>query len=151
MSNIYSMIPAQVIWFIPLIISQILSFFFPTEGGDNTWYQRPGQEVYVPPGYVFGLVWPILYLLIGFVLANTKDSGALKSLIVNLVLNYLWIISFNYFRNIRLSLIIMVLLVLTLFYYFKEESGPYSYLLVPYFLWLLYATYLNWQIYVANQ
>jgi len=149
------MIPIQVIWFIPLIIAQILSYFFPMKGGDDeverTWYQRPGEDIYVPPGYVFGIVWPILYLLIGFVLANTKDGSARKSLIVNLVLNYLWIVSFNYFRNIRLSLIIMILLVLTLYYYFNEDWGQYSYLLIPYFIWLLYATYLNWQIYLANQ
>ena len=76
--------------------------------------------------------------------------GAQKILTVNLFLNYLWIIFFNYFQDIQLGLIVSVLMILTLFFYFKTEWTTTSLMLVPYFIWLLYATYLNYQIYQEN-
>lgn len=131
----------------PMIISKIISLIFPM---DRTWYDSLNQPTGTPPPWVFGIVWPILYLLIGIVLFYNTDISAKKILFVNLFLNYLWIIVFNQLHDIALSLTIIILMVLTLIYYFTHDWTNISYLLLPYFLWLIYATYLNFQLYLNN-
>ena len=131
----------------PLGLAQLISFLFPL---DQEWYQSIAQKVYTPPSRVFSIVWPILYILIGIVITNTDDSSARKSLYTHLVLTYLWIVVFNYFKNITLGLIIIIMAVLTIIFYFANDYDSYSYLLIPNLLWLIYATYLNYHIYLTN-
>ena len=137
----------SLVWLAPLLMSQVITRIFPI---DQEWYNQITENVETPAPVVFAIVWPILYILIGLTFYNTNDTGAKKILLVNLVLNYLWLVFFNYFQDILLGLIVLVLMVLTLYFYFKTEWTQKSMLLIPYFIWLLYATYLNYQIYMEN-
>jgi len=131
----------------PAIIAHLLNLLFPM---DKAWYESLVKPEYTPPPLVFAIVWPILYLLIGIVLFYNTDSSAMKILFVNLFLNYLWIIAFNQLQDIKMSLAISVLMLLTLVYYFGHDWTNISVILIPYFLWLIYATYLNYQFYIDN-
>jgi len=132
---------------IPVVISKLLSLVFPM---DKTWYESLNKPIETPPAWVFGIVWPILYLLIGTVLFYNEDTSAKKILFVNLFLNYLWIIVFNQMQDLKMSLAISILMLLTLLYYFNHDWSNLSYLLLPYLMWLIYATYLNFQLYMNN-
>jgi len=129
---------------LPLGLEQLVSYLFPL---DKEWYQNITHKIYAPPSRTLSMIRPLLYILIGIVIVNTDDSSAKKTLYTHLALTYLWTIVFNYFKNITLSLIIIVITVLTLLSYFAYDYGPYSYLLIPALLWHIYLIYLNYNIY----
>ena len=112
-----------------------------------------------PPDWIFPPVWSILYfsmlvalLLYLFKLAQNKKSGYIY-FIAQLILNLLWTPAFFYLQNIVLALIVIILLdifvILTIksFYKVSKISGL---ILMPYLLWILFATYLNIGYLVLN-
>lgn len=115
-----------------------------------------------PPGWVFGLVWPILYLLMGIAFARvvaTARSGsgalAIALFIAQLVLNVAWYPALTFAANIPLSQTLSWLLLVTatitaaLFWNLDAVSGA---LMVPYIAWLCFATYLSMHfVYVIGQ
>ena len=113
-----------------------------------------------PPGWLFGVIWPVLYLLMGiaaYIIYQTQQTPERKRAInlywVQLFVNFLWPIIFFRFEWYWISVIVILLLdVLVLitiirFYRINKIAG---YLLIPYLLWLLFATYLNIGIAVLN-
>lgn len=113
-----------------------------------------------PPGWLFGIIWPILYLLMGiaaYIIYQTPETPERKKATtlywVQLFVNFLWPIVFFRFEWYCISVIVILLLdVLVLittiwFYKIKKAAG---YLMVPYLLWILFATYLNVGIAVLN-
>lgn len=107
-----------------------------------------------PPGGLFGIVWPILYLLLGIslYLIITSDANSRQKQMayliyaVQLFLNFLWSIVFFGGDKMGLAIIIILLLdaaVVYQIFYYRKISMLSAYLLVPYLLWLLFATYLN--------
>ncbi len=113
-----------------------------------------------PPGWLFGVIWPILYLLIGiaaYIIYQAPQTPERKKAItlywVQLFVNFLWPIIFFRFEWYWISVIVILLLdVLVLitmiwFYNIKKMGG---YLMMPYLLWILFATYLNIGIAVLN-
>ena len=111
-----------------------------------------------PPGWLFPVVWTVLYILMGvasyLVLTSDKpNSTALKVYGVQLVFNFLWSIFFfgmglYFFSFIWLiALWLLILLTIVLFYII---SKPAAYLLIPYLLWVTFAGYLNFAIYLLN-
>ena len=139
---------SDYLWILlPGMIASIITLLLPM---DMVWYQGLNKPSYTPPPIVFSVVWPILYLSIGIVLFYNKDLSAKKILFVNLFLNYLWVIVFNYLKDLQMSLVISILMLLTLMYYFSHDWQSMSILLIPYAVWLTYATYLNYQFYIMN-
>ena len=113
-----------------------------------------------PPGWLFGVVWPVLYLLMGiaaYCIYRAHQSYVRKKALilywVQLLVNFIWPIMFFRFELLWVSagiiLLLDVLVVLTAlrFYQIKPVAG---YLLLPYLLWILFATYLNIGIAVLN-
>ena len=111
-----------------------------------------------PPGWLFPVVWTILYILMGIasylVLTSGKpNDNALAIYSIQLVFNFFWsIIFFNMklylFAFIWLALLwILILKTILLFY---QISKPAGYLMVPYLLWVTFAGYLNFSIYLLN-
>ncbi|MCH4098764.1 MAG: tryptophan-rich sensory protein [Pediococcus pentosaceus] len=105
-----------------------------------------------PPDRLFGIVWPILYLMIGIVgyLIFTVRSNYRKTnltlFIAQLFLNFIWsIVFFNASSRWTGLLIILVLDALVFFCIkgFYKSSKLAAYLMIPYFLWILFATYLT--------
>ena len=111
-----------------------------------------------PPSYLFPIVWSILYLLIGtsyyiYRKNNNDDSLTIKLYYIQLILNYLWSIIFFTLKLRTLAVIWIIVLAITIIYlvirFYKEERTSF-YLLIPYILWVLFATYLNIGIVVLN-
>lgn len=119
----------------------------------SSWYKciRPGIT---PPSYIFPIVWTTLYVLIGVALAqtlmlprSTNKQILLFLYTVNLICNVLW--SFAYFgsRDIVLAMAILVAIVISTAYilYYTSRLLPswVLYILIPYQLWILFASVLN--------
>ena len=111
-----------------------------------------------PPGIVFPIVWTIIYLLIGISYTLLKEKGEAPKetqqlYYTQLILNYLWTFIFFVFRLRLLSvlwIIILDVLVVIMTYQFYKQNKLSGILLIPYVLWLLFATYLNITIYFLN-
>lgn len=113
-----------------------------------------------PPGWLFGLIWPVLYLLMGiaayiiYQMPQTPERKKATTLYwVQLFVNFLWPIVFFRFQWYWISVIVIVLLdvlaLITTIRFYKIEKAA-GYLMIPYLLWILFATYLNIGIAVLN-
>ena len=123
------------------------------------WYETLQKPLLTPPDVVFSVVWPILYacMVIAIILVwQKKDAKRLNPtvwFIIQLMFNFLWSPMFFGMQNIGGALIVVVLLLITLtftIYSFNKVSKLAMYLLVPYWLWVLFATYLNFEIWRMN-
>ena len=111
-----------------------------------------------PPGIVFPIAWTIIYLLIGISYTFLKEKGEVpketKQLYyIQLIFNYLWTFIFFVFKLRLLSvlwIIILDVLVICMIYQFYKQNKISGILLIPYILWLFFATYLNISIYFLN-
>ena len=126
---------------------------------DNEFYKNLKKPNFTPPSSIFKLVWPILYILMAISLFLVLiSSSALKTMAVSififqLFLNIIWSPVFFIFGKIRLALIISILLtvsVLFMMFIFYEISVLACFLQIPYFLWLCFATVLNWNFVKLN-
>ncbi len=145
---VINMLKKIIITLIPLTISLILGLFI--ESNLNGLVLPP----YMPPSYVFGIVWTILYLLMGYSLNLVlEDNKAVYLFIIQLFFNYSWTYIFFSLRNFEASLIWIMILIFTLmlmlirFFIVNKKA---SYLNFPYFIWLLIALYLTSGILVLN-
>jgi tryptophan-rich sensory protein len=126
---------------------------------DLTWYKFLHAPVLTPSASIFPVVWGFLYftILLAFVLyfwANDENKKfGYFYFFVQLSLNFLWTPVFFLLKNIVLAFVVIVLLdiflVLTIqkFYKVLKISGL---ILIPYFLWVLFATYLNLGFMILN-
>lgn len=132
-----------------------------TTSAISTWYVTLTKPDFNPPAWVFGPVWTILYLLMGIsaFLVWRKDlepkaiRSALSVFVVQLILNGLWSVVFFGLRNPAMALINIVLLWFTIIWtisVFYKISRSAAYLLVPYILWVTFAGYLNYSIWILN-
>lgn len=125
------------------------------------WYQTLTLPAFAPPGEIIGLVWAVIYTLttIAFLLVwNRLKRGRFFWLIVlifafNAYVNFLW--SYLYFgiNNIGVAIYGAVLIfvsVLVLIVLLWKKLKEASYLLIPYALWVLFATFLNYIIWTLN-
>lgn len=132
-----------------------------TTSSVGTWYVGLAKPALIPPGYVFGIVWGILYILIGLSLyvvwiakKSKMQEKAVRIFFIQLALNVLWSAAFFGLRSPLLGLIVILLLLGSLIYtifLFYKISKTTAYLLGPYLLWGLFATYLNWGVFVLNK
>ena len=127
---------------------------------DLTWYDTLNKPAFTPPSSVFAPAWTILYIMIFlsfviFMMAKTSQDKAIGIWLffTQLLLNFLWSPVFFYWKNISLSLVIIILLlaflVLTVISFYKISKLS-AFLLIPYLLWICYATYLNYGFMVMN-
>ncbi len=113
-----------------------------------------------PPGWLFPVVWTILYILMGvasYLVVTARRSRmtnpALTAYGTQLFFNFFWsIIFFNWQQYLfafiwLLVLWVLILVTLLRFYRIDKRAG---YLLIPYLLWVTFAGYLNLGIYLLN-
>lgn len=127
------------------------------------WYEELNLPSFTPPGYFIGIVWTIIFVLsavsIILFLRHNKEKKELRFnsiiifLILNGLLNILW--SFIFFGQglVLLSVVEMCALNvvnLILIVLLWQENKLSSILLWPYFLWVSFATYLAYSIYLLN-
>lgn len=130
-------------------------------GGGMGEYGNFAKPPYSPPGWVFPVVWTILYLLMGYasyrvVTANAdrvKIRRALYLYGAQLAVNFLWPLVFFglswYLAAFFVLLVLWVLVFLTI-YAFGDAEERAGDLLLPYILWITFAAYLNVGVYLLN-
>ena len=122
-------------------------------------YSKINRPALAPPSILFPIAWTILYSLmaISAYIVSQSDcenkEAALTSFYVQLAVNFVWpLIFFNLqaFLVSLLWLILLVALVIIMIIQFYRCKPISAYLQIPYLLWLLFATYLNFSIYIMN-
>ena len=135
-----------------VIITLIIGSLASSNTGTDSWYQGLVKSNLNPPGYVFGIVWPILYLLMGITAWRTFYTIK-KLFYVQLFFNAIWSWLFFSFHLPLISLIDIWLLIFIniriLFMVLKEDKLA-AFLYTPYIVWLLFASYLNLFIVLNN-
>lgn len=129
-------------------------------GAGNPWFIGLVKPALYPPPATFGIVWTILYVLMGLALAlvvtarGASGRGlAVGIFAVQLVLNLAWSPVFFAMHQIKLALGLLVLIdlaVLATVLAFRKVRPLAAAMLLPYLGWVLFATVLNWQFMEAN-
>lgn len=126
-----------------------------------TWYSTLNKPFFAPPNWIFGPVWTCLYFLMGiaFYLIWTQDKQKKKVktassfFFAQLTLNFIWSPIFFGLRSPSLGLIVIlamwILIVVTMKKFYPLSRLAF-YLLVPYVLWVSFATLLNAAIAILN-
>lgn len=134
------------------------------------WLSREGTAVYgqmlqkpplSPPGWVFGVIWPVLYALMGIgaarvyaAPASRQRSRGLNLFLAQLIVNFFWSpIFFNAgaYGFALLWLLLLWGLVLLMIQQFRKVDKTAALLQIPYLLWLTFAVYLNWGVWQMNR
>ena len=134
--------------FLALVIGSLASSNTPTD----EWYQNLNKSDLNPPGFVFGIVWPILYLLMAITAYRTYNT-IYKFYYIQLFLNSIWSWLFFSFQLPLVALFdILILIFINMIIFIKllREFALSSILYLPYVLWLLFASYLNLFIVINN-
>jgi len=126
-----------------------------------SWYASLSKPSFNPPSWVFGPVWTILYALMGIAAFLVWRKGldrkdvkiALGIFLGQLVLNSLWSIIFFGYQNpgaAFIEIIFLWLAIIATMYVFSKISKPAAWLLLPYILWVTFASFLNYSIWRLN-
>lgn len=130
-----------------------LSGWLSNSGYGNDWFAALEKPFFMPPGWAFGIVWPILYVMLGIALAlilqqprTRRRRTALILFFAQLALNYAWSPIFFAAQEIQLGLV--TILVMTglaamaagQFWRIRRVAGA---LMIPYLAWLCFAAALN--------
>lgn len=117
------------------------------------------QPDFTPPAIVFPIVWIILYVLMGissyiiYESDHQNKSKALRIYGIQLFFNFFWSILFFRFSAYFLSLIwllVLIILIIIMILRFYKISPIAAYLQIPYLLWCMFASYLNYVVFVLN-
>lgn len=124
-------------------------------------YSAVEKPALTPPEIVFPIVWTILYALMAVSAARVwlteeseeKDKG-LKLYVVQLGMNFLWSILFFNFQAYGFSFfwllgLLLVIVLMTLTFYKSDRIA--AYLQIPYILWVSFAGYLNFMVWLLNR
>lgn len=127
----------------------------------NDWYNGLMKSNLSPPGFIFGIVWTILYFILGiisFYLYELRKNKSARKIIrlfgFQILLNISWTPVFFGFHQILFALIILISInianIYILFLAFKNKKFLF-YAMLPYTIWCLFAAYLNWIILISNK
>jgi benzodiazapine receptor len=164
----------------PLVIGTTIGAIYGKKWGEDK-YKNLKKSAYNPPSYVFGIVWPILYLAIGFIYSyalydllcipdkiskcgTTVYYKDLKYWIIPmlaLLFNFMYVPIFfgenGLFNGLIIVILSLVFAILTLIQFYLQDNYN-SYIkyfailaLLPYIAWLSFATYLSYDIYMLNK
>ncbi len=138
--------------FSPLVLGSIVGFLT-----NPSTYKTFNKPVFSPPGWLFPVVWSILYLLMGIGYYVAKNNGLSKEgeryYLIQLVLNLLWsfiFFSFKWYFISAIWIIILLYFVYKMFISFKETKKVAGYMQLPYIIWLLIALYLAIGVTILN-
>lgn len=144
---------------IPLLVGALAGLFTRNAMMNFELLEKPPLS---PPGWLFPVVWTILYTLMGISaylikMANVPEeekSDALNLYFYQLAVNFLWSIFFFNFEWYLFSFIWIILLwilIVQMIRRFATISKPAAYLNIPYLLWVTFAAYLNFAIWWLNR
>jgi len=165
--------------FLPLIIGMSIGAIYGKKWQEDK-YKNLIKPDFYPPSYLFGIVWPILYLMIGLIYSYAlydrdcspfgiskcgkrrffKNTKYWIIPILALIFNFSYIPAFfsenGLFNGFIIIILSLVFAILTLIQFVMQINYyPYTYIfailaLIPYIAWLSYASYLSYHIYILN-
>ena len=160
--------PRKRFQFPPFVINLMIPLFFGVLGGlitinsVRTWYPGIQKPSWNPPNWLFGPVWSTLFIIIGisaYLVWRKRDKivhfpRTVAIYFIQLVLNLVWSYLFFYHHMIGAALIeifaLLVAIVINgiMFYKIDKTAGI---LFIPYFLWVSFAAFLTYNIFILNQ
>ena len=143
---------------IPVLLGSLVGFI--TSPSNS--YSELIQPSFAPPGILFPIVWTILYTLMGishYLVTNSNANSILKAsassiYIIQLIVNLLWSIiffSFGWRLFAFIWIIFLIILVVIMIKRFYDVNKTAAYLQIPYLAWLLFASVLNFSVYLLNR
>ena len=155
----FQFLPFIICIIIPLAIGAIGGFF--TMESVKTWYTTLNKPSFNPPNGVFGPVWSTLYVLMGissYLVWKERKSftgyhWAVGLYFLQLLLNLMWSFLFFNQHQIGFALVEIIILLITIiataivFYRVNKAAGL---LFIPYILWVSFASYLTYSIFMLN-
>ena len=149
------------LFIIPVVM--LLGYLSGQVGGSNAesaWFEALDKPAIFPPPVTFGIVWSILYFMMGLALAMVCTAWgaryrtkAIVAFVVQFALNLAWTPTFFAMHDLALAqgviVALDVALAVTVWLFFKVRKTA-GWLLVPYLAWVLFATVLNWQFLQMN-
>ena len=146
-----------------MVVCLLVGFLsgFATQSSVDDWYLTLNKPFFNPPNWIFAPVWTVLYIMMGVAAGIVWSKGihhiwvktALYHFSFQLIFNALWsVVFFGFNKPFWALLVILILLALILLNMksFRVASKTAAYLLVPYFLWVCFATLLNYKIWEMN-
>jgi benzodiazapine receptor len=137
-----------------------LSGWLSQSGYGNAWFDALQKPSFMPPGWAFGVAWPILYALLGIALAmilveppSPRRQAALTLFFIQLALNFAWSPIFFAGHDIVLANVVIFVMAAVaavaarLFLKLRKSAGL---LMIPYLAWLVFAATLNSTIQSLN-
>ena len=141
---------------VPLAVGALSAF---AAGGFSEKYAAINKPPLSPPGWVFPVVWTLLYLMMGYASYYVMSTGgrdakdAMTAYYVQLVLNFFWSVIFfriGLYTLAIFELILLIAVVTVMVIRFSHVDERAGYLTLPYLIWLCFALYLNIGVAVLN-
>lgn len=152
--------PRYLLWILAAEAVGALSGFLTREGTEN-FQQMVQKPALTPPGFLFPIVWGILYALMGIgaarvaaVQSSPTRSRALNVFVTQLVVNFFWsLIFFNAqaYGFALLWLLLLWALIIAMIVLFYRVDKTAAWLQIPYLLWVTFAAYLNYGVWQLNR
>lgn len=145
---------------IPLAVGGLAALL--TMGGMDV-YSQITKPPLSPPGFLFPIVWTILYTLMGISSVMIYREKGISTQVKNktlfvyglqLAVNFLWSMVFFNMQAYLLSFVVILVLwvlIIAMILDFKRINEIAAYLQIPYLLWVTFAAYLNLMIFVLNR
>ena len=142
-----------------ILFTNILVFIFGLISRPSS-FSGVAQPVFVPPSWVFIVVWIVIYTILGisfYLILQSRESRDRKWSIglyfVNLVFNYLWVVWFFNFKLFLFAYIWLILLIgitIVMIYFFYRVNKWAGIINVPYLVWLVFASIINIFVFYLN-
>ena len=152
--------PRYLLWILGAEAVGVLSGLLSREG-TALFAQTAVQPPLSPPAILFPVVWTILYALMGIGAAriaaaegSQQRSAALNVFVVQLVVNFFWSLIFFNARAYGFALVWLLLLwvlIIAMILLFRRVDLVAAWLQVPYLLWVTFAAYLNYMVWLLNR
>lgn len=150
---------SYIMWVVMLVlIGSILGALTRIE--INNWYSVLNRSSFTPPNYVFPIIWTVLYIMIatcGWIIWRQPSFPKLRLIkilyVIQLILNWSWAPLFFRYHLTGVSLecvLVMDITVALIIYFSYTRIRSVSLLMMPYLIWILFATYLNFYIWQYN-
>ncbi|VEB33598.1 TspO/MBR family protein [Legionella cherrii] len=149
-----------IVW---ILFFEVIGFFLGLLTQENiySWYEGLHKSILTPPGWVFSLVWSILYAflaIVGFTLWQNRhkpqNKTVLRLYLIQLIMNWIWTPLFFQLHWLGFSFLWIVVMVALnaaiVLMTIKNKQKEITLLLTPYFFWLVFASYLNGIIWILN-
>jgi len=143
-----------------LIVTFSASFIgaFATINYKEPWYSLLIKPSFNPPDWVFGPIWTTLYLLMTIAIwkvwqSNFRNINIVYIYFIHLFFNTMWSIVFFVFHNILLALFVLIILIGLISYLmmqYRKINLISFYLMIPYLVWCIFASVLNFSILIIN-